>query len=164
MAAQLVPAAAMECILKPVDAHILGCSAVASSETAWWWKTLDLLSVSCADGVAYGAAMGACGKDAKWLVAAQLLVQGQAQLLEKHCILYNALVTACERGLAWPFALHLLPELSAASVEISDVTYNAAISACEKGVAAAAGIASCYEELSSKTTSSLSSLESGARG
>ncbi|CAE7802614.1 rsmF [Symbiodinium sp. KB8] len=121
-------------------------------------QVLHLLRSPCADSIACGAALGACGKDASWLAAAQLLVDGQSQLLEKHCIMYNAMVTACERGLAWPLALQLLPDLAVASVEISDVTYNAAISACEKGVSAASIASCCYEELTSKTTASLKRL------
>ncbi|OLP94994.1 Ribosomal RNA small subunit methyltransferase F [Symbiodinium microadriaticum] len=136
-AARLVQLAGARCALQPRDAHILRCSATASAERSSWWKVLHLLRSPCADSIACGAALGACGKDASWLAAAQLLVDGQSQLLEKHCIMYNAMVTACERGLAWPLALQLLPDLAVASVEISDVTYNAAISACEKGVSAA---------------------------
>eukprot|EP00752_Nemacystus_decipiens_P007447 g6656.t1 len=82
------------------------------------------------DVVAYGAAIGACGRKGRWKEALEILREMKAtDDVSPNVICYSAAITACEKGGEWRKALHLLLKMINSGVEPDTIAYNASISA-----------------------------------
>ncbi|CAM9902019.1 unnamed protein product [Scytosiphon promiscuus] len=92
-------------------------------------KSMHLQSMDV-DVVAYGAAIGACGRKGRWKEALELLREMEANdNVAPNVICYSSAITACEKGGEWRKALHLLLKMINSGVEPDTIAYNASISA-----------------------------------
>merc|ERR1712008_83680 len=118
---------------------------VSACETGHHWQRALMLSLparhlsdgegddrgAVADGLTYGALVGACAKGFQWKHASALLSEIRSQQQRLNIIFYNAALDACAKCRHWELAVDMLCNARCTRASPDLGTYNAAVLACE---------------------------------